>query len=394
MQAKVNEVTESRWAVGAAVVMWVIAAVVAASGRAAGGEFDVPTIAVARPTLTPGSTGSPADAAGDVGVSRELVVEIPVCRVPAALDNDRGRRVEHWIVELRPRGRFGPIVDYAPRTETTTLHDGPDVVKTSSETLRSGGISADAAYGHWVSGHAGLDRSDKAGRVVESRVRPTESVLISSGTFDRGRGVRFRLDRSPVQPLEGERRFALSFRAPAGWRGGLIDVSVVAAGTRAGELPWSSERPFRHEETFVVAVHRGGDDLAAADAAAVQRTEDRLRRLVGSSRLGSSRLGSSSIDSTPSGRKAGVIGSPVDWLRPMIDGASAAVGGSTLDDAAAVVADVIAGRRHVHHDRDLRRLPMGLRIAALDYAESVRRLEGDDRTAGRPRHSAAKVAIE
>jgi hypothetical protein len=64
-----------------------------------------------------------------------------------------------------------------------------------------------------------------------NRLPPKRAVVVS-GTSAEGRGVFFKLKRSSQTSLEGVHRLAVTFVAPAGWRGGDVHVACNARGQR------------------------------------------------------------------------------------------------------------------------------------------------------------------
>ncbi|MEX2308050.1 MAG: hypothetical protein WD738_10680 [Pirellulales bacterium] len=64
-----------------------------------------------------------------------------------------------------------------------------------------------------------------------NRLPPKHTVVVS-GTASEGRGVFFKLKRSSQTSLEGVHELAVTFVAPAGWRGGDVHVACNARGRR------------------------------------------------------------------------------------------------------------------------------------------------------------------
>ena len=65
---------------------------------------------------------------------------------------------------------------------------------------------------------------------------PPKHAVVVSGTSSEGRGVFFKLKRSSQTSLEGVHELAVTFVAPAGWRGGEARVACHARGRR--KLLW------------------------------------------------------------------------------------------------------------------------------------------------------------
>jgi hypothetical protein len=257
-------------------------------------------------------------------------------------------KVDQWMIRCQPRDPRVMLVDYSPRTETSSQLAGSIQVKTTDESSKAFGVSLDGGYGHLATGHAGADNIDKQIKTLQyDRIAP-QQVVIASGTIDRGRGVYFKLRSTEQQVLEGEKRFSLTLRVPENWRGSLVDVSVEAQVEKRSFYPWGPwdrETKTISSRHFVVAVYRLGDEQAQRMAEALADAERALRDLnrgLQPSHLTVSlpavfRQVASTFDS----------GNPKEnWLQRLL-----------------------TEQADPHLDEQIRELPMNVRVAVLDYAE-------------------------
>lgn len=291
-------------------------------------HFDLPPTAVA----------VPADDRDQVTITLRLSSLIQTPAVP---------KIDQWIVTCRPRGEDIAVVDYFPKTETSSDVSSPIQVEQSQETTRSIGIHLDGSYGHTAGGNASASSADKDRESVQySRVAPVQAVS-AAGTIDRGRGVYFKLRWTATQILEGEKQFQVTLQVPRGWRGSLMDVSVRADRheTKFGGL--DEETVVLGAAEFVVAAYREGDGEALAQAQRLSNTEQDLRRLA-----------------MRASQKQ-----PIRTLPQMLRHVVAKFDSDSDPSDTRWVNRLVTGRADPHLDKTIHKLPMPLRIAALQYAD-------------------------
>ncbi|EMI18288.1 signal peptide protein [Rhodopirellula maiorica SM1] len=188
------------------------------------------------------------------------------------------KRIDQWIVRCQPRDRAMQISDYAPQTEVASPVQGPIQIKTTDENANTAGLSVNGAFSHFASGSLGVDQSNKVTESLQyDRVSAVQTVT-AAGTINRGRGVYFKLKWTEQQVLEGEKTFRLTFRVPDQWRGGLIDVSVIAQSEKKSFGGWDKEVVTLGNAHFVVAAYNDGDQTAFEVAKSLSNAEDALRR--------------------------------------------------------------------------------------------------------------------
>jgi hypothetical protein len=268
-------------------------------------------------------------------------------RLSSMIESPEKEKIDQWIVRLQPRDQGAELVDYSPRTETASDLVSPIQVKESAEQSNALGLTADTSYGHLARGKFGADRSTKNINTQQfDRVAPVQAVT-ASGTINRGRGVYFKLRWTALQVLEGEKNFSLTLRVPPSWRGGLIDVSVVAQSERKSIGGWERESKVLGEDNFVIAAHRQGDRQAEALARALSDAEYELRSIATQQ------------------RKATSATSLPGMLRQV------AIKLDLEDEVAndGWLERLLRNQADPHFDKEISKMSMPIRVAVLDYVD-------------------------
>ncbi|WP_149495459.1 hypothetical protein [Roseiconus lacunae] len=282
---------------------------------------------------------------------REVTVALPL----SSLIVDTTRRsgstppIDHLLVKCATRDQH-PVVGFLPKTELETDYAGPISITQKRETTDNIGVNVDGSYHPFGGGHLGADSSDKDSDASQFTKHAPMQAVVASGTTDRGRGVYFKLRWTAQQVLEGEKIFQVSFAVPTGWRGGLVDVTVVAKGTNK-PLFGDEKLLDIHTQQFVVAVHQEKDAKAAEIAMRLAQLDHKLAEM--------------SRDNSGGATLA-------DWIRktliPMADRKS------QDDRPAHWYQRVIGGTADPHTDKEIAKLPMPVRVTVLDYADASRKL--------------------
>ncbi|MGB7346929.1 MAG: hypothetical protein WBD20_22085 [Pirellulaceae bacterium] len=254
-------------------------------------------------------------------------------------------RIDQWLVRCQPRGTAMSITDYAPRTESRSEIDGPIQIKISDEETSSLGLNVSGDYGSVVHGSVGADNGSKNCLTQQyNRIAPVQTV-IASGTIDRGRGVYFKLRWTATQTLEGEKVFKLSMNVPDTWRGGLIDVSVLAQSAHRTFGGLDTQIKTLGAANFVVTAYRSGDQQAADIAHQLTVAELKLRQLSRDANLGSKPT----------------------TLPSMLRHVAAKLDLDSEPPSIAWLSRLTSGQADPYLDRDINRLPMNVRVAAIEY---------------------------
>jgi regulator of extracellular matrix RemA (YlzA/DUF370 family) len=275
-------------------------------------------------------------------------------RLSSMIETPEPLAISQWVVRCIPRDQAILIADYAPRTETASDLATPIQIKQTAEESKSAGISIDAAYGHLTRANVGSDHGKKNSDTIQyDRVAPLQAVT-AAGTIQRGRGVYFKLRWTATQVLEGEKTFCVTMRVPPQWRGGLLDVSVVAQAESQSLAPWDRDPRIIGQANFVVAAFRSGDAQAEQMARTVSEAELTLREL--SKRLTRQSRGNS-------------LPTLLHQLATKLD----------LDprrDHSEWVQRLVSGKADPYLDKQIRKMPMPIRVAVLEYVD--RRIEFTD----------------
>ena len=292
-----------------------------------------------------------------------MLVRVPI-RVSSVPTRSESLEATRWIVRVRPRDDAAIVYDYWPHTATAAATEGPSLQRTTDEHSRASGLSLDAIYGAIATAHAGTDVSKKQSQSTEERKLPTLHPVISSGTFEGGRGVVFKLDATAQHRLEGEKGFAVDIEVPETWRGGLLDVHIEAFRWEPPRHPLASGHWEGQSSYHTVAAYRSGDSDARLSAMQIVRLS---HELADQGRM-----------SAPESNESGGL----------VDQAATALGHwlplrpSEENVAAGWLPELLLGRVDPHHDIRIRRQPMTTRMLALDYVDAVDRFERLSMSAG------------
>ncbi len=168
----------------------------------------------------------------------ELALSVSV-RYHGVLPDD----VEELTVEIDGASAGLRVYEFAPSTQlasdiarpietTTTTKSAHNIDATLGGALPVPFAAKVANVSPSVS--AGMASGETTTRKLD-RLPPKHAVVVS-GTASEGRGVFFKLKRSSQTSLEGVHELAVTFVAPAGWRGGEVRVACSARGRR--KLLW------------------------------------------------------------------------------------------------------------------------------------------------------------
>ena len=317
-------------------------------------QFDIPPMIEAK-----------VDNGGDraSALARTVSVEIPLSSMIAT---PKAPRIDQWLVRIVPRDPSMVLEDYSPRTELASDYAGSIQIKQTDESSNAVGTTLHGAYGPVTRFQSGIDHGSKSTDSVQlEKIAPVQAV-IASGTILRGRGVYFKLRWTSQQVLEGEKRFHLIFRVPNHWRGGLIDVSVVATTASESIAPWQREPVHLGQADFVVAVPVAGDQQARQRAVQMYRAEEELR------------LAAHKNAQHQSGKSLGAL---IRLIAQQFE---------FEDESETWMERLMANRADPHMDGDIRKLPMALRVAVLEYVEQREQFLAINRHAPRTESVVAK----
>jgi len=319
-------------------------------------SFDLPPTTVAVPVTGTGDLLT-SDVAEPIEISLRLSSLVSGATFP---------EIDRWMIRCVPRSSSWRVVNYSPRTETQSDYTGPIQVKKSDEDSQSFGMAIDAAQGHLARGHFGVDQGSKQTESLQYERHAPLHAVTAAGTIERGRGVYYKLRWTSTQVLEGEKEFKITFDVPAGFRAGLVDISVVAIG-RPGKKNAVTDAfaqiPVLGDEAgamrplgaarFVVAVHAEGDPVARQAAQAFSDSEATLRREAGRVRATS----------------------PARSLSTLIRHVVAKLDVDSVDVHGDWAERLIFNQADPYTDPIIRKLPTETRVIALDFCDAQRSLE-------------------
>ncbi|KAA5540972.1 hypothetical protein FYK55_18890 [Roseiconus nitratireducens] len=301
-------------------------------------QFDLPSVAPAFES-TCGNGGRE--------VSFDLVLSSLVVDLREGSPRERPP-IDHLLVRCRLRDRL-PIVDFAPRTELQSDFASPIAISNKQEKNKAFQMGIDAVYPPLGGGHLGADEKKTHSDSTQFERQPPMQAVVASGTTDRGRGVYFKLRWTSQQVLEGQKHFRLTVAVPPSWRGGLVDVSVVAHGREQPLFGAAKLKPIAGAD-FVVALHQEHDAEAAAIAVKLAQLDRTLAEYA------RGRAGSNSNAFAQFFQRVLMpedqAGLGKNWYRRI-----------THDQA------------DPYLDEQIRSLPMPVRVAVLDYDQASRELQ-------------------
>ena len=229
-------------------------------------RFDVPSLVEA-------SVATDTHASG--GDLKEIQVLIPVTTEIRTADRDH---VNEFRYDISWQHADYPIVDFGPRTRTTSKIDGTIGV----ETRKDHNATLDLGLNGGELGVVGGSAKAEVGKHDEKKIHyneiPQHDVLVASGTVERGTGAFFRFHRSRRETLEGSRELSVSFRVPSDWQAGLLRVKCHARGERKVASFWSE--PIENIRSFTLPVYLASSSEARDRAVEYVRAERGVQQLV------------------------------------------------------------------------------------------------------------------
>ncbi|MEM6473813.1 MAG: hypothetical protein AAF802_29930, partial [Planctomycetota bacterium] len=241
-----------------------------------------------------------------------------------------------------------PVVGFSPRTEVRSDYAGPISVTEKREKTEAFGLSMDGKYHPIAGAHLGADESSLQSDATQYQHNAPVQAVVASGTIDRGYGVYFKLRWTRGQVLEGEKHFQVTFAAPRSWRGGLLDVEVLATGIDRQFMGKPKVKSIAQED-FVVAVHEEQDAEAAMLATRLASLDRELRR-----------------HAEENHEKPNAIR---QLWRDLFDPKRAEAKRSD-----SWYHRLSSRRADPYVDREIRKLPMSVRVSVIDYSKAAERL--------------------
>jgi hypothetical protein len=171
--------------------------------------------------------------------------------------------VEELTVEVNGAAAGLRVHEFAPATQLAS--DVAHEIETTTTTKKARSLDATLGgalpvpYAELVahvspSINAGVSSGETTTEKL-NRLPPKHAVVVS-GTSSEGRGVFFKLKRSSQTSLEGVHELAVTFVAPAGWRGGEVQVGCSARGQR--KVLWIKQPATLGHEGDTVRLYMAG----------------------------------------------------------------------------------------------------------------------------------------
>ena len=190
---------------------------------------------------------------------------------------DRGHISEFRYDIQWEQARY-PLIEFGPRTRTTSIVEGTIQVKKQAERKLKLGLALNGIDPPGLAGTANVEAGVSNSESNQYQEIPQQDILVASGTTDRGTGVFFRFHRSRQETLEGSRTLNVSFRVPREWKAGLLQVKCRASGERKIAGIW--KEPIEIVRSFTLPVYLADRAEARARAVEYVRAETGFRQLV------------------------------------------------------------------------------------------------------------------
>lgn len=294
--------------------------------------FDLPAVVVAE-TVNPEIVDAPLSGGNLVRL------RIPVS---AYVSSQFHGVVSEYAVEIESPHQSLRVVDFWPRNEHYSEIDGTVKVELANQKDGDLNFNVSGGFEPFVRGNAG-GKYHRKSSVQQSYQRiPTLQTLTSSGTIRRGYGAFFKFRPGPTSTLEGARQIAILAEVPSSWRADMLQVTMRATGRLH---PTARESKTLGESRLWMTAHQEGDLAAAAQARRFIDQERSLRALAASSHRTVQEKSLPTIWHK--------MGAALDMVEPRIP--------------KNYLTEVIFGQSNQYLEGKSHRLPVGLRVAVLDF---------------------------
>ncbi len=227
----------------------------AVAGEAPQVQFDVPRLVACREV--------PPEDPHAVQPGHKLV-EV-VLEVSLLVTRGDARQVREVFYRVESPRQSWEVVDYLPRTITTSSLAGPVAVETRHEA--QGQLGGQGRLG-WAAPSASVQLTagvqNKQSRLFRYELLPPQQVVAAAGTIQRRGGVYFKLRPHPQFPLEGTRQLVLLLQVPQSWRADWLVVHCQVLAESRGLLGVLDRQVVCHQRSYAVGLYLYGDSLGAA----------------------------------------------------------------------------------------------------------------------------------
>ncbi len=327
----------------AAMVCFILAGLINLQLAAAGSSlvaWDAPAIVIAEP-VNPAVVSVPT-------ISGNLVrLQFTVSALVSS--EFRGKIVE-YVVEVTNPHQSMRVLDLWPRTQVYSEIEGHIAVEHRRQQDSNLAFTASGSFEPLARASANGDYRDYRDVQEKYARKPPVQMLTSSGTIDRGYGAFFKFRPGPLPIVEGNIEFAILVEVPTQWRSGMIHVSLRSSGYRSQETLGS--RPIELGSARMwTAVHRLGDIEAAEQARRTVRHEQLVRSLAIKKQK--------QIDERSYPTIFHRVGAAIEIIDPRIP--------------ENYLTQILYGVEADFFNEKTNRLPVDLRVAALDYWDQRKR---------------------
>ena len=215
----------------------------------------------------------------EVGPSDDglMVIELTI-PVSSEINGTHRNDVTEFRYDVRWQHARYPVIDYGPRTKTTSKIDGTIGIETENRRNATFGLALNSGDNLTFAGSAKAEAARKDAEKRHYQEIPQHDVLVASGTLDRGTGAFFRFHHSRRETLEGSRDLSIAFRVPVDWQAGLLRVKCRASGEQKVAGLWTD--PIEIVQSFTLPVYLGSSLEARDRAVEYVRAERGFQQLV------------------------------------------------------------------------------------------------------------------
>lgn len=325
-------------------------------------RFDVPAMVAATAVEDAATTTDDPNGAKLWSIPLELSTLVVSANAP---------KIDQILLEIDLQDPTLLVADFNPRTVTASPYASDIAVEQCDESTGHLGVNATGSYPSVGKADIGGDLSKKQSELKRySRIAPVE-IVAASGTTGRRHGVFFKLRSTATQVLEGDKAVEVVIAGPANWRQGLLRVRVRAQAANRSLPGISPGSVTLADQTFLVAAFRA-DDFGAEQSArdfvsSLQQLQRTAREMNDEIRK---RSAPTVFHQVVNKLELAQPRIPTNWL-----------------------SQVVFGNADLTADKQLRRLPVDVRIAVLDFQDAKEQFVMNHTPAGIDAGDGALVGI-
>ena len=228
-------------------------------------KFDVPAMLSVYEIVPPDTA--------PVSPYKTIEIVVPVTSEIRAADR---KHIDEFRFDISWNRKIFPVVDYGPKSKTTSHIDGLIAVEQTHNKGGSISLSGNSDKLEVLTLNGKGDLSNQKNSRKSYQEIPQHKTLVASGTIKRGTGAFFRFHPSRTETLEGGREVVIAYRVARDWRGGVLRVECRATGER--KIFGNLTEPIDVAKAFIVPVHMTGDQQSLDAALDFVRAENNLKK--------------------------------------------------------------------------------------------------------------------